>query len=346
MVKRQQKPKFKSPKQRWKNDCAEKIFYDIYKKLPANVKKKPDAQVAAECYREAVRLYPGRNGQQRWQRTTEAMLKKLPVLKERYDKELAVEDLRGIIRGLLGQRDQLRKQIDDLQKEVESEDRNLFEVRSLLLQSQEKQKELQRVEAEHAQKQKELDIATCALQAMGEQLEKATEEKEEERKKKEALAQEKQALAERLQQEQEEKNQVALQNEKLRDALCEQESKQKEIEELCAHSQDALREARLEAFHASRSIYKPEVPLRSRSGSRRPHRNLRREQNRGHGRHRGHGRVPEVPGVPRSDDISRRRPRRSDRRSDRDYRRSRDGRGGRDVKHRGRRPVRLVRRKG
>ena len=62
---------------------AEKIFYDIYKKLPANVKKKPDAQVAAECYREAVRLYPGRNGQQRWQRTTEAMLKKLPVLKER-----------------------------------------------------------------------------------------------------------------------------------------------------------------------------------------------------------------------------------------------------------------------
>ena len=95
----------------------------------------------------------------------------------RYDKELAVEDLRGIIRGLLGQRDQLRKQIDDLQKEVESEDRNLFEVRSLLLQSQEKQKELQRVEAEHAQKQKELDIATSALQAMGEQLEKPPKRK-------------------------------------------------------------------------------------------------------------------------------------------------------------------------
>lgn len=62
---------------------AEKIFYDIYKQLPANVKKKPDAHVAAECHREALRLYPGRNGQQRWQRSTEAMLKKLPVLKER-----------------------------------------------------------------------------------------------------------------------------------------------------------------------------------------------------------------------------------------------------------------------
>ena len=51
--------------------------------MPADVKKQSDAHVAKECHQEALRRFPGGNGQQKWQRTTEAMLKKLPVLKER-----------------------------------------------------------------------------------------------------------------------------------------------------------------------------------------------------------------------------------------------------------------------